>query len=56
MNAVILFIADGYFTEFRQSQSVSIGAFKYLCHVNIYVFLSKGEAQLVETVLHRSNC
>lgn len=35
MNAIILFIADGYFAYFRTSEFVSIGAFKYLCHVNI---------------------
>lgn len=35
MNAIILFIADGYFAYFRTSKFVSIGAFKYLCHVNI---------------------
>lgn len=52
MNAIILFIADGYFAYFRTSEFVSIGAFKYLCHVNIPASIrQRGEAQLAETVL-----
>lgn len=44
MNAVILFIADGHFISFRQSESVSIGAFKYLCPVNVHASIMQRES------------
>lgn len=43
MNAVILFIADGHFISFRQSESVSIGAFKYLCPANVRTSIMQRE-------------